>query len=385
MVIAVVLALAGCATPGPTPVSTGAPTISPTASPAGAPGVLATPSAPSAGWRLVQLPDAEDVGSIADIATLPGLIVAAAAAGPAGERGVAWTSVDRGATWATEPLPGDARSLGRLVAWRDHALVIGEGDSGCAHPSVVQVQVRDAAGDWSAAPFDPIFCAGGMPQAAASGTHAVIVGAGTGDVAYAWSSADGLHWTDRSSAFVDRFPEGVAVDGSGFVAFGTDLDRGPVWVARSVDGTVWQGPRPIPDLVGATIVGNPVVLGGEVAVLAEESNGAVRLLQPDTGGGWRSQRTRGLTRTALSRIIAVGGGLVALGGDEGGPMAWVSPDGISWRSLALPQEAIASGSDATLTGAAVADGRAYLVGQIIAAAGGRTIGALWTGPASLLE
>ena len=397
MVVAVVLALAGCATPRPTPVPPGSPSATPTGAPGvtpkgapgvtpkGAPGVVATPSAPSAGWQLVQLPDAGDVGSIADIATLPGRIVAAAAAGAAGERSVAWSSVDHGATWVAEPRPGGARSLGRLIAWGDRVLAIGEGDSGCAHPSVVQVQVRDAGGEWAAAPFDPIFCAGGMPQAAASGTHAVIVGAGTGDVAYAWSSEDGLHWTDRSSVFVDRFPQGVAVDGSGFIAFGTYLDRRPAWVARSVDGTAWQGPRPMPGLAGATVVGNPVTLDGQVAVFAGDSNGAVWLIQPDGSGGWRSQLTLGLTRTTLSRIVAVGGGLVALGGDDGGPVAWVSSDGVSWRPLTLPREAIASGPNATLTGAAVADGRAYLVGQIVAAAGDRAIGALWTGPASLLE
>ena len=77
--------------------------------------------------------------------------------------------------------------------------------------------------------------------------------------------------------------------------------------------------------------------------------------------------------------------LVALGGDEKGALAWISPDGVTWRPLDLPPEAVASGPNASLTGAAVADGRAYLTGQILAPAGDRTIGALWTGPGPLLH
>jgi hypothetical protein len=63
---------------------------------------------------------------------------------------------------------------------------------------------------------------------------------------------------------------------------------------------------------------------------------------------------------------------------------WASADGASWHPLALPAEATASGSSATLTGVAVADGHAYLVGQVKAPTGAGAIGALWTGPASLL-
>lgn len=390
---AVVLAFAGCAAPGrtalPAASTTSMGTSSPKASappPATAtPGISASPSAAAETWRSVQLPDAGDVGSIADVTTLPGLVVVAAAAGAAGERGVAWTSADQGTTWVSEPLPGAARSLGRLVPWGDRVLLIGEADAGCAHPSVVQVQVRAAAGGWTAAPFAPILCAGGLPQAAASGTRAVIVGTGAGDQAYAWSSEDGLHWKDHSAPFIDRLPQAVAVDGSGFVAFGTAADPAPSWVARSTDGTAWERPQPLPGLAGATIVGNPVVLDGDLAIMAADPSGAIGLLRPDASGGWRSQLTTGLARATLSRVVAVDGGLVAIGGSEGGPAAWLSSDGVAWRPLTLPPEAIAGGPGATLTGVAVADGRAYLVGQVVAPAGDRAIGALWTGPATLLK
>jgi hypothetical protein len=53
--------------------------------------------------------------------------------------------------------------------------------------------------------------------------------------------------------------------------------------------------------------------------------------------------------------------------------------------LELPAEATASGPDAALNGAAIVDGRAYLVGQVAGSgAAGGSVGALWTGPASLL-
>ena len=397
VLVCLALVFGACGAPGPTPLPTGSaalPTGSSTAAPTGSPaaptaaastGATASPSVATDAWRLVQLPDAGDVGSIADVTTLPGLVVVAAAAGASGEHGIAWTTLDRGATWVSEPLPQAGRSMGRLVRWGERVLLISEADGDCAHPAVVRVQVRAAGGGWTVAPSDPLFCAGGLPQGAASGKRAVIVGTGAGDVPYAWSSDDGFHWIDHSRPFADRLPQGVAVDGSGFVAFGTAPLPASAWVARSADGTAWDAPQPLPGLAGATIVGNPVVLHGELAILAGDPNGAIGLLQPDGGGAWRSQLTDGLARATLSRVVAVDGGLVAIGGDDRGPAAWFSPDGVRWRPLALPPGAMASGSGATLTGLAVADGRVYLTGQIVAATGGPAIGALWTGPATLLQ
>ena len=190
----------------------------------------------------------------------------------------------------------------------------------------------------------------------------MILGTGAGDVAFAWSSDDGLTWTDRSKPFEGRLPQGVAADGTGFIAFG--VGPGAAWSARSADGTAWDEPVPLPGLAEGAIIGNPVVLGGEVVVFVGDPSGAIGMLRPDGSGGWRSELTNGLTRETLGRIVAVGDGLVALGGDETGPAAWISPDGISWRPLALPAEATESGVDGAVNGATIADGRAYLVGQI---------------------
>ena len=182
-------------------------------------------------WRLVNLPDSSDVGSIADVVALSDTVVATAAGGATGEHGIAWSSADDGATWASEPLPGTTHAIGHSVAWGDRVLTLGEGDGDCAHPAVTGIWIRDAAGAWAATPFDPILCAGGIAQAATAGDNAVILGTGAGDVAFAWSSVDGLKWTDRSAPFEGRLPQGVARDASGFVAFGVG-PSGPPWSAR---------------------------------------------------------------------------------------------------------------------------------------------------------
>ncbi len=385
------LSLAGCGTletnapSTPTPPVPVVTTPVAVASPSDVPQATPAPTAPEVAWKLVDLPDSAGVGAIADVVALPDTVVAVAAGGAAGRNGVAWSSSDDGATWASEPLPGKARTIGRSIAWGDRVLTLGEGDGDCAHPSVLGTWIRDAAGGWTAAPFDPILCAGGIAQAATAGEHAVILGTGAGDVGFAWSSADGLKWTDRSEPFEGRLPQGVAADGPGFVAFGVGPFPGPAWSARSADGSSWDEPVPLPGLAEAAIIGNPVVLGSEVVVFVGDPSGAIGMLRPDGSGGWRSELTNGLTRETLGRIAAVGDGLIALGGGETGPMAWISADGISWRPLDLPAEATESGVDAALNGAAIVDGRAYLVGQIAGETGvGGAVGALWCGPAALL-
>jgi hypothetical protein len=393
-VLLICVALAGCGTTAtnapstPVPAVSAAPTVVAVASPSGAPSATPAASVADLAWALVDLPDSSDVGMIADVVALPGTVVVVAAGGAAGEHGIAWSSSDAGATWASERLPGNTHGVGRSVAWGDRVLALGEGDGDCAHPAVTKIWLRDAAGSWKAAPFDPLMCAGGIAQAATAGEHAVILGTGAGDVGFAWSSGDGLKWTDQSSTFEGRMPQGVAADGSGFVAFGVGPFPGPAWSARSADGSTWEKPVPLPGLADGSIIGNPVVLDGEIAVFVGDPSGAIGVLKPDGSGGWKSELTSGLTRATLSRIVAVGDGLVALGGGDAGPLAWTSADGVTWQPLDLPVEATESGIDSALNGAAIVDGRAYLVGQRRREDGGTSggaVGALWSGPAELLQ
>jgi hypothetical protein len=348
----------------------------------------ATPSTTPAdvAWRLVNLSDGAGSGAVADIVALPETVVSVAAGGAAGEDAIARSSSDGGATWATESLPGTTSRVGRSIVWGDRVLALGEGDGDCAHPAVTKIWIRDVAGAWKAAPFDPLMCAGGIAQAAATGENAVIVGTGAGDVGFAWSSADGLTWTDRSAAFEGRLPQGVAADGSGFIAFGVGPFPGPAWSSRSVDGSTWEEPAPLAGLAEGAMIGQPVVVDGDVAVFVGDPNGAIGILRPDGSGGWRSALTSGLSRDTLARIVPVGEALVALGGDASGPMAWISEDGTAWRPLALPAEATEGGINAAINGAAILDGRAYLVGQVAdGTTASGTAGAVWTGPAELLQ
>jgi hypothetical protein len=397
--LAASLAVVGCSAAVTTPNPSRAPEASPsiaagagasqTAKPSAAAASARATASPSAtpkpvAWRLVRLPDASGAAQIADVIARPGF-VAAAASGTTGTRGIAWSSLDDGATWTAEPMPGPAGFLTRLVPWGDRTLAIGEGDGDCAHPSTVGIWVRSVAGLWTAAPADPMFCAGGTASAAASGLVATIVGAGAGDVPYQWSSTDGLHWDDESRVLGGRLPAGIAVDKSGFLAVGSGFaPAAAAWASHSKDGTTWDGPHPIAGTVGLFIVGDPIESKGDLAIFATDSAGAVNILRLDGEGGWRSESCDGLNGDTVSRFIAVGGSLVALGGDRDGPRMWASADGASWRPLALPAEARTSGSAAALTGVAVAGGHAYLVGQVKAPTGTGTIGALWTGPASLL-
>jgi hypothetical protein len=319
-----------------------------------------------------------------DVVTAPGLVVAVGGSGGIGSAR-AWRSVDGGVTWIAEPLPRSTPAVTTLVPWGERLLAVGTGTADCPHPEAVEVALRSAAGDWTAAPFDQLFCGGGTAYAAGSGTHAVIVGASAGDVPFAWSATDGLHWIDHSSGFGDRIPAGVGTDMSGFIVIGTDPAGPSPWEARSVDGATWTAPRAMTGVSGATIIGGPLNIDGSVAVFLGGSGGAVGIARTDGSGQWHSELCKGLDAATVSRIVSAGDGLVALGGDEHGPKAWVSSNGVSWRALALPGEAIASGSDAVVTGVAASDGRAYLSGQILDPTGANGIGALWSGPATLLE
>jgi hypothetical protein len=390
----VTVVVAGCGAAEGTAVPTAtrthaAPSVEPTQAAAPSSSLAgATPSATLAdvAWKLVELPGAAGSGAVADIVALPETVVAVAAGGAAGEDGIAWSSSDGGATWASESVPGTTSRVGRSIGWGDRVLALGEGDGDCAHPAVTRIWIRDASGGWKAAPFDPLMCAGGIAQAAATGDNAVIVGTGAGDVGFVWSSDDGLTWTDRSAAFEGRLPQGVAADRSGFIAFGVGPFPGPAWSSRSVDGSTWQEPVPLPGLAEGAIIGQPVVVDGEVAVFVGDPNGAIGMLRPDGSGGWRSALTSGLTRDTLARIVPVGDGLVALGGDASGPMAWISDDGVAWRPLGLPAEATEGGVNAAINGVAIVDGRAYLVGQVAdGTTGSGAVGAVWTGPAELLQ
>jgi len=382
--VALALLIAACSSPvSPSP----SPSIAASASAATSPSATAStepttasssaaPASPptAGGWQLVTLPDQAGVANVADLAAGAGRIVAVGGAAPVGAPR-ALSSADGGTTWTVEDIPADSRTPSRIVAWGDRFLVAGAGEFDCSHPFALETWVRSADGTWSAAPPDPKLCVGGSGDLAAMGNLAVMAGIGSGDVPFVWSSADGLHWTDRTGAIQpDTAPRAVIADGSGFTVFGSS-PSGP-WDARSADGNVWQS-EPIPGTAGVVIVA-AFHRGAERAVIAE-SGSAVGVISQGSNGSWQAEPAAGLGASILSRVVVVEGGLVALGGGESGPRLLASADGTSWRDLEPP-----AGSDATttLTGALVTGGRAFLTGQTTI--NGRSVGAIWTGPATLL-
>jgi hypothetical protein len=113
-------------------------------------------------------------------------------------------------------------------------------------------------------------------------------------------------------------------------------------------------------------------------VIVRDRNHVVGTLLTDDGVTFDSVVASGLDGDTLARVVAVDGGLVALGGDAAGPRAWTSLDGATWMPVGLPPDAV---SGSTLTGAAIFGGRAWLTGQVTTGTTGA--GAAWMGPVSL--
>jgi hypothetical protein len=384
--VVLALVLAGCASPvspaasaSPGPSS---PAFRPSTSPIASPSLaIATPVAPSpsaigpqVGWQRVRLPRQPAIADIMDIDAGPTAIVAVGGSPPTGAA-AAWSSIDGGTTWAAEPVPADNRSPNRVVAWADRFLAAGAGEFRCPHPYALETWIRAADGAWAAAPDAPLFCVGGSANVAVHGGTVVLSGIGSGDVPFLWSSSDGLHWTDRSGRLPpNSAPQALISDGSGFTVFGGS-QTGP-WDLQSADGTSWQA-EALPGNERVTILA-AFSRNGQAAAFAE-TGGAIGVYSRDSSGAWETEPATGLDTTKIGRIVAVDGGLVAVGGGEVGPSVWVSADGTAWRSIGLPPD---SDPGTNLTGALVSGGHAFLIGQT--PTGGQAEGVIWEGPAALL-
>jgi hypothetical protein len=384
VVIAAIATAAGCAPLRPSPSvprassSSSAPSAS--ASPTGA---IAGPSASvdraDAGWTLAGAGDLQDAVQFSAIVAVPDGFVMTGSRGGAGQVPVALHSVD-GTTWTSEPIEGRFGGPSGLLAWGDRVLGIGagEGSPECAHPFAMDAWVRSAAGTWTQAPFDPVFCDNGG-TVVAQGARVWLAGA-VRDIPSLMETADGLRWTSRSDRLAGLYPRAAAVDGRGLWVFASDLAGGSVALSTP-DGRSFER-RPV-----TTGGGQPVdvlaapVLDGEVRLIVT-SGDAVGVLRSLADGSWQEDRSSGLPARGIAAILAVGGQLVALGSDdEGLPLAFTAADGTAWAPIPLPQEA---GAGTTLNGLAVRGGVAVLVGQVASPAGSGAVGAVWTASAAIL-
>jgi hypothetical protein len=338
---------------------------------------------PGAGWQLATLGAAELATTFSDvIASRDGFLVAGSA-GPVGDRPLILNSSD-GQAWIAESIDSSFASPARLIAWGDRAIAVGGGQtSRCAHPVALDAWVRAVARSWAEAPFAPVFCAGGNATPLIFRDKPILVGAGTGDQPFLMTSDDGLTWNDAGQRLRDIYPRAAATDGSSLWVFGSGPDGGPVSL-HSADGTSFEPPFRIGGVGPNSSVQEAGLLSGApIAILTvADAAGIARL---DATSAWQAEPSVGVRGDDIARIVILADRLVALGGAEDGtPMAWSSADGREWSQIRLPDEARLG---TTLTGLAIEDGVVVLVGQVETegADGPSAVGAIWYGPASLLE
>jgi hypothetical protein len=356
------LLVAGCPTPAPSSLATSSPPT-PSSSP--------TPSADAA-WLFLELPD-DDHANFASIAATAHDVVIV---GGRDMAPVAWASHDGGA-WTFEQLPPESGFPGSLHVFGDRLLAVGGVEtSRCAHPAATVFWVRSADGRWQVAPFDELFCAGGgSASVAVAGGRAGIIGAGTGDVPFAWVSDDGLAWVDTGFP-AQMFPMLLTAMGGGFAALGTRDER---WLfARNAGRPPWT----VTDLpllpFQAEAIGLAEVGGGVIAWFVR-TDGQAFGLTSKTGDVWESVRLVGLEGVKLQGVVRSPDGYVALGAVPAGPRMFVSRDGANWRQVVGPADAsLASYDDVALSG-----DRAILLGTV--AMGDGRAGLAWGGPASWFE
>ncbi|MBA2382127.1 MAG: hypothetical protein H0V73_08455 [Chloroflexi bacterium] len=388
--LAVFVLFGGClARPEPT---TG-PVVSPTAPTASAPAsagppfasvgpsAVVTPAAidPALDWQLVPLGDRPVAATLTDVVAVPDGFLAAGAGGRAGELPVILHSTD-GFAWDREGITSrQGMAPVRLALIGNRVVAVGGGQTDrCGHPSALDTWAREVSGTWQEAVFDPAFCVGqgNANLLAGRGGTVVLLGAGSGDVVYLMTSDSGLQWASVPNPFGGLYPQGAVSDGTRIWVFGA----GPLDCRACVasgDSETFAPPQDLGLGPDAAIVGAALFDGRPLAIAVRGQ--AVGLVRLGTDGAWEVTEVAGLDGTAVARIEAVDGHLVALGGDEtGAALAWVSADGSSWRPMTLPGAQIGT----TLMGAAAHDGIAVIVGQVTDGDGG--IAAVWTGSAALL-
>jgi hypothetical protein len=385
--VAIIL-LGACASATPTPSPSSLPSAPPVASSAPSsaasvppaltapPSTAPTPTAIPAGWQKVWSPASDPATLLAAVIATPDGFVAVGS-DRAGQHPAAVSSTD-GVAWRTEGIGGDGRTPTTLAKWGDRVLATGAGETPCTHPFGLNTWVRSASGTWREAPFVDLLCHAEEVSIAFLHDRPILVGSGPGNGPVAWSSTDGLHWTDHSAAFTGLLPLGVVSDGRAATLFA----QGPTAISTSTttDGSTWTTPAKIAGTTASLGIDGAFLIDGRPTVITSQGED-LGTLRADGNGVWFKMLATGLTPGDLGTITAFDGGLLATGGNGPGAEAWVSLDGASWRPLELPKALAVNG--ASVGGVAVRDGRAVLIGAIPAEINNPT-SSIWTGPAELL-
>jgi hypothetical protein len=273
-----------------------------------------------------RVPHDEEIfgGAVMNDVTLggPGLV----AVGWSDSNAAVWTSVD-GLTWSRvhDDSLRTGHAMNSVVVGGPGLVAVGR-EGGAA--AAVWTSVDGLT--WTRVPHDreifgsPTALGFGMISVTAGGPGLVAVGAwpeAPRISAKVWTSVDGLTWTrvpDDEAGFDGvHVPLSVTAGGPGLVAVGLDGAGAGVWT--SVDGFHWVQ---VPD--------DEAIFS---ATYGSDSAPDSRVYQPPPEGA-------GL---AMNDVIAVGDGLVAVGGPtynyrgprdgDLGAAVWTSPDGITWSRV----------------------------------------------------
>jgi hypothetical protein len=348
-----------------------------------APPSIATDAPPdTGGWSLVQSGDAATDEQFTTVIATDLRYVVGGSAGPAADQPIAVSSRD-GALWAAEPVPArPGPSISAMTRWGDRIIATGRADSNrCAHPGgEMDVWVRTSAGDWTEAPFDPAFCAGGGVRPVIFRDRAWLIGSGVADVPFDLVSDDGLHWTNDARPLGDVFVVGaVAAEGALWVT-ARKPDGSPM-LLRSTDGVQFDV-RPVEVASGRPVDVVAAVSPSDRLTLLVTDGTAMGVLRSDGRGGWQEAATEGLPLRGLLGVETVGDRLVALASPEVKPQAaWSSVDGVRWMPITLPDE---TAVDGVVIGMATAHNWVVAVGQADAPDTGALAGAIWMAPAEVL-
>ena len=327
-----------------------------------------SPSSVAGGWTLVDLPDATGVWFASGVIADPdGFVVF----GGVNNRAAIWTSRD-GNSWTSGALPGGFGFPSDTAASGTATVLLGGGSTSlCAHPFGESLWRREhGAQAWDPVPFDePLFCAGGLADLAATRDAFAVVGMGTGDQPFAWQSDDGLTWRDAATGIpVEAPPSFITATDGGFLEVG----RGErTDVRASVDGKRWSAVKapPVPPAFngGAPGMSPTLLLGTAFGVLAIYESDAAPLRS-----AWQRNADLSWSKVALEGFepgdlildgIAVGGRAYLFGSRGGAATLMTSTDLATWVPVRIP------GAGGVL-GLASIGGRTVLVTETPDPAGG---------------
>jgi hypothetical protein len=277
--------------------------------------------------------------------------------GWATERGpAAWTSSDA-RTWerseVVDPVPDDmftGSGLGPTIRLGDSLLSYGTFIGCCDGRGVLGWRSADGR-SWEVIESDsPLFETGYLVTGLALGDPALVAI----ESRYApfsgriWSWTEATSWVETTPGVGSGMPSGMEVADvvwgeDRFVAVGSRSDPstfdGPVtgtsWT--STDGQMWEESAPGPELADVALF-QVTPLPGEgffalgMSAAANSGNGGVPLAYTSQDGlSWTpAGAPPALPNTRPSEILAIEGGVIAIGSDGSETVAWTSPDGQSW-------------------------------------------------------